>query len=145
MSNDFKQTFDAIKQEQADLNRRMQQAKREAIAHVQEIITAFGITEDQLKFGVVPTPVRKRTPAVIKYRTPTGITWTGKGRIKKEFSEYLHSKGETLNDLEKYRVNPPVKEEPKEAPKVEEPKEEVKTGQKEEKNKTRPLFHKPAK
>lgn len=133
MSNDFKQAFEAIKQEQADLNRRMQQAKREAIAHVQEIITAFGITEDQLKFGVVPTPVRKRTPAVIKYRTPTGITWTGKGRIKKEFSEYLHSKGETMNDLEKYRVTPPekAKEEAK-APAKEEPKKEE----------TRPLFHK---
>lgn len=145
MSDNFKQTFESFKQEQEDLNRRMAEAKRQAIAHVQEIVDVFGIKPSELRFPIEGVAIhRARTPAAIKYRTPNGITWTGKGRVKKELLEYLNEQGETLADLDKYRVDAPKTEpttEVKETPKVEEKaKEEPKD--KPEERKTRPLFHK---
>lgn len=133
MSDNFKQTFESFKQEQEDLNRRMAEAKRQAIAHVQEIVDVFGIKPSDLRFPIEGIAIhRTRTPSPIKYRTPTGITWTGKGRMKKELLEYLTERGETAADLPKYLVTSPEVE-PKEEPKTEEVKEEPKR---------RPLFQK---
>ena len=145
MSDNFKQTFESFKQEQENLNRRMAEAKREAVIHVQEIIDVFGIRPSDLRFPIEGVAIhRTRTPAAIKYRTPNGITWTGKGRVKKELLEYLNEQGETLADLDKYRVDLP-KTEPKVEP-APEVKEELKakeeTKDKSEERKGRPLFHK---
>ena len=147
MSDNFKQTFESFKQEQENLNRRMAEAKREAVMHVQEIIDVFGIRPSDLRFPIEGVAIhRTRTPAAIKYRTPNGITWTGKGRVKKEFLEYLNEQGETLADLDKYRVDllkQEVKEEPKAEPtKEEQPKLDPKEIDKDGKHKARPLFHK---
>lgn len=140
MSDNFKQVFEAVKKEQEDLNRRMANAKREAVMHVQEIIDLFGIRPSDLRFPIEGVAIhRTRAPSPIKYRTPTGITWTGKGRMKKELMEYLAEHGETTADLPKYLVTTPEVE-PKEEPKVE-AKEEVKSEVKEE-PKRRPLFQK---
>lgn len=152
MNDNFKQTFESFKKEQEDLNRRMADARREAIQHVQEIIDVFGIKPSDLRFPIEGVAIhRTRAPSPIKYRTPNGITWTGKGRMKKELAEYLEERGETIADLHKYLVSTPVQteepktdtaEEPKDEPQQEEPKEEAKTGTKEEKRKVRSLFHK---
>lgn len=140
MTDNFKQTFESFKQEQENLNRRMAEAKREAIMHVQEIIDLFGIRPSDLRFPIEGVAIhRTRAPSPIKYRTPTGITWTGKGRMKKELMEYLAERGETAADLPKYLVTTPEVE-PKEEPKVG-AKEEVKPEVKEE-PKRRPLFQK---
>ena len=145
MTDNFKQTFESFKQEQEDLNRRMAEAKRQAIAHVQEIVDVFGIKPSELRFPIEGVAIhRARTPAAIKYRTPNGITWTGKGRVKKELLEYLNEQGETLADLDKYRVDAPkVESKPEPAQEVkEEPKAKEEAKDKPEERKTRPLFHK---
>ena len=144
-SDNFKQTFESFKQEQEDLNRRMAEAKRQAIAHVQEIVDVFGIKPSDLRFPIEGVAIhRTRTPAAIKYRTPNGITWTGKGRVKKELLEYLNEQGETLADLDKYRVDAPkVGSKPEPAQEVkEEPKAKEEAKDKPEERKTRSLFHK---
>lgn len=41
---------------------------------------------------------KRRGPASIKYRTPNGIEWTGKGNMKREFRDYLLSQGLTPED-----------------------------------------------
>ena len=145
MSDNFKQTFESFKKEQEDLNRRMAEAKREALMHVQEIVDVFGIKPSELRFPIEGVAIhRARTPAAIKYRTPNGITWTGKGRVKKELLEYLNEQGETLADLDKYRVAAPkVEPKPEPAPETkEEPKAKEEAKDKPEERKTRPLFHK---
>ena len=78
------------------------------------------------------------------FRTPTGITWTGKGRVKKELLEYFNEQGETLADLNKYRVDAPkVESKPEPAPEVKkEPKAKEEPKDKPEERKSRLLFHK---
>ena len=150
MNDNFKQTFESFKKEQEDLNRRMADARREAIQHVQEIIDVFGIKPSDLRFPIEGVAIhRTRAPSPIKYRTPNGIVWTGKGRMKKELADYLAERGETIADLHKYLV---VKDEPTEAEKEqareaeakakEEAKKDFKIEGKDEKHKPRPLFHK---
>lgn len=103
MDNDFKTLYNTLRAEQDALKAKMQSAKGDAIKHVQELIDAFQSQSYDLKFEDTPssfreTPVRRRGPAPIKYRTPTGIEWTGKGNMKREFRDYLLSQGLTVED-----------------------------------------------
>ena len=103
MDNDFKTLYNTLRAEQDALKAKMQSAKGDAIKHVQELIDAFQIQSYDLKFEDTPssfreTPVRRRGPAPIKYRTPTGIEWTGKGNMKRVFRDYLLSQGLTVED-----------------------------------------------
>lgn len=102
MDNDFKSIYDNLRAEQEALNAKMQSARGDAIKHVQEVIDAFHLLRSELKFEddhQAKSPAEKRRgPASIKYRTPNGIEWTGKGNMKREFRDYLLSQGLTPED-----------------------------------------------
>lgn len=102
MDNDFRTIYDNLRAEQVALNAKMQSARGDAIKHVQEVIDAFHLLRSELKFEddhQAKSPAEKRRgPASIKYRTPNGIEWTGKGNMKREFRDYLLSQGLTPED-----------------------------------------------
>ena len=83
-----------------------QEAKAEAIAYVQEIITDFQIKSSDLKFAddpVVVTTVKKtRGKSPIKYRLPNGVEWTGKGNMKREVRAFLEANNMTREDLDQF-------------------------------------------
>ena len=107
MNGDFKSIYDSLRAEQNVLNEKMQTAKLDAIKEVQDLINVFGISRSDLTFEdqvAAKRPFRPRGPAAVKYRTPTGVEWTGKGNMKKEFSDYLYSVGLTEADKDKFLV-----------------------------------------
>lgn len=100
METDLRVVYETLKEEQAKLDAKMASAKVDAVKHVQELIDTFGIASTELIFGN-RTPEMTRTPrkpVAVKYRTPTGIEWTGQGKMKREFREYLISQGLTEED-----------------------------------------------
>ena len=106
--SDFKTKYAELAKQKQQLQEELELAKLEAIQYIQEIITDFGITKAELSFTdegcyhPMATKTRKSSP--VKYRTPTGIEWTGKGRIKKEFLNYLLENGFTEKDIDLFRV-----------------------------------------
>lgn len=95
METDFRVVYENLKEEQAKLDAKMASAKTDAVKHVQELIDTFGIVSTELKFRDHESGIMKATrkPVAVKYRTPTGIEWTGQGKMKREFREYLISQG----------------------------------------------------
>lgn len=100
METDFRVVYETLKEEQAKLDAKMASAKTDAVKHVQELIDTFGIASTELKFRNRTPEVTKapRKSVAVKYRTPTGVEWTGQGRMKREFLEYLISQGLTEED-----------------------------------------------
>lgn len=101
--SDFKTALEELEKKEAALESEKQNLRYQAINEVQRLITQFKIQAEELSFNGSKVIVRRK-PSKIKYRTPTGITWTGKGNPKKELLAYLTSVGETLADLKKYEV-----------------------------------------
>lgn len=98
--SDFESKYVQLLREQEALNRRIKEAKQDAIHHVQKIIDEFEIRRDELVFAADGEKAkRKRAPSAPMYRTPTGIEWSGKGLIKKELKAYLEENGLTLDDV----------------------------------------------
>lgn len=106
MDNNFKAIYESLRSEQEELSKKMQAAKLDAIKYVQELVDAFGIRSSEIAFEdqVDKRVSRPRGPAPVKYRTPTGIEWSGKGNMKKEFREYLLSEGFTEADKDLFLV-----------------------------------------
>ena len=106
MTESFKELYANLQRQQEELKKQAQEAKAEAIAYVQEIITDFQIKSSDLKFAddpVVVTTVKKtRGKSPIKYRLPNGVEWTGKGNMKKEFRDYLLAQGLTEADKDMF-------------------------------------------
>ena len=106
MDNDFKTIYDNLRAEQDALNAKMQSARGDAIKHVQEVIDAFHLLRSELKFEddhQAKSPAEKRRgPASIKYRTPNGIEWTGKGNMKREVRAFLEANNMKREDLEQF-------------------------------------------
>ena len=100
MGTDFKELYDSLQTERKDLELKTQAAKQDAIKHVQELIDAFNILSTDVRFEAKParSTFRSRKPPRVKYRTPTGIEWSGMGKMKKEFRDYLISEGLTEED-----------------------------------------------
>lgn len=100
----FKEIYAELQSQQEELKRKAQAAKSDAIAHVQEIITTFGIKKAELRFDdqeeVAEKLVRGRAP--IKYRLPNGVEWSGKGIMKKEVRKYLEENNLTREDLSQF-------------------------------------------
>lgn len=94
---DFQNLFDQLTQEQALLNQKKKEAKSEAIKVILNMMKNLDITLEDL--GGISATTRKRGPLKIKYRTPTGIEWSGQGLMKKELKEYLEENGLTLEDV----------------------------------------------
>lgn len=95
--DDFKTVASNLQKEKEAYERKVQEAKGSAIAHVQEIINQFQISSSELHFET-KRKTGTRAPAVIKYKLPTGATWTGKGQMKKEFKEYKDIHFRQLSD-----------------------------------------------
>lgn len=105
--DDFKVVASNLQKEKEAYEKKVQEAKGSAIAHVQEIIDQFQIYSSDLHFSAKKKVAGTRAPAAIKYRLPTGATWTGKGQMKKEFKEYkdLHFRNLTEKDfLKKFEL-----------------------------------------
>lgn len=98
---DFKEEFASFMERQQTLDEEKKQLYANAVKHVQEVIDTIGIKQSDLRFEPMEER-RTRTPARIKYRTPTGIEWTGKGVIKKELKEWLDQNNMTLEDIKLY-------------------------------------------
>lgn len=104
--SDFKSVYESLRAEQDALTKKMEAAKQDAVKYVQELVDAFGIRSTEIAFEdqTGKRVVRPRGPAPIKYRTPTGIEWSGKGNMKKEFRDYLLSEGLTEADKDLFLV-----------------------------------------
>ena len=104
--SDFKSVYESLRAEQDVLTKKMEAAKQDAVKYVQELVDAFGIRSTEIAFEdqTGERVVRPRGPAPIKYRTPTGIEWSGKGNMKKEFRDYLLSEGLTEADKDLFLV-----------------------------------------
>ncbi len=105
MTTDFRTLYSSLRTEQDELNQKMKSARADAIVYAQELVDVFGIRASDLHFpnrseqaAAAAGARRPRGPAPIKYRTPTGVVWSGKGNMKKAFREYLHSQGLTEAD-----------------------------------------------
>lgn len=100
----FKEIYAELQSQQAELKRKAQAAKSDAIAHVQEIITNFGIQRSDLRFNDQDEGVEKvtRSRAPVKYRLPNGVEWSGKGIMKKEVRKYLEENNLTQADLAQF-------------------------------------------
>lgn len=110
METNFQSVYKTLcDEEQAFLERR-NSIKHEAIAYCQQIISDFKLTPSDFTWatkGKKGTVTRTRTVAV-KYRTPTGIEWSGQGVMKRAFREYLEANGLTEADKEMFRVDNPL-------------------------------------
>ena len=101
----FLDTFSDLKKKQDALKAEFTKARAEALAHVQSIVDSSNIQSTEINFIDSPKPVKKtRAPARIKYDFGNGLTWTGKGQMKREVKAFLTSKGEGDDDLPKYLV-----------------------------------------
>lgn len=107
--NNLMSTLAEIQQARAELELRAQAVKAEAVSYVQEIINTFGIQARELSFGDAPAvevvnvkPRKPRAPAVVKYRLPNGVEWTGKGLMKSAFKQYLEEHNLTRADLDQF-------------------------------------------
>lgn len=104
MNNDFQDLMNSLLEEQKELNARIAEAKGQAIQQVQELINVFQLKPEDL-FNEVSSSVQKvRRPAVMKYRLPNGVEWSGRGRMKKEFEEYLINHELTEKDLDQFKI-----------------------------------------
>ena len=101
--SDFQNSLAELQKKQEALDAEKQHLRYQAVNEVQRLITQFGIKAEELTFDG-SKGITRRKPSKIKYRTPNGITWTGKGNPKKALMDYLTSMGETLADLKKYEV-----------------------------------------
>lgn len=108
---------DLLKQKQA-LQAKYDEARVSAIEHVQQIIRDFKIQVTDLQFA--EKTAKKpgvRGPRPIKYKLPTGATWTGQGQMKKEFRDYKNIYFRNLTDaefLKKFSIEALQEEEKKE-------------------------------
>lgn len=103
----FEETFAQIRQEQEELDDRMSKVRKEAIRHIQNIVDQFGIKSTDIQFydSDYVVPVKKvRKPTVAKYRLPSGVEWSGKGLMKREFEVYLKENGLTKDDLDQFLI-----------------------------------------
>lgn len=129
MDNSFLDKVKKLREEQAKLDEKVAAAKNEAIEQVKGIVNLFNLSVEEVfpdcqkMSPIVQEKTRQRKPSPVKYRTPTGIEWTGKGRIKKEFLNYLLENGFTEKDIDLFRVG---NEQQVAVPVAEEKPEEVK-------------------
>lgn len=102
MFDDFNETLQDLLEAQASLEERKQLVRAQALNHVQQIISTFHIksTELQFKDEVVRTsePGDKKE-AIAKYILPSGETWSGRGRMKNSFKEFIDKTKCSLEDL----------------------------------------------
>ena len=100
MSDNFKELYANLQRPQEELKKQAQEARAEAIAYVQEIITDFQLKASDFTFAEEPVAATKKSrgKSPIKYRLPNGVEWTGKGNMKREFRDYLLSQGLTPED-----------------------------------------------
>lgn len=110
--DDFNKVAEELLKQKQALQAKYDQARASAISHVQQIIKDFKIKESDLIFeSSTPKKTYTRGPASIKYKLPSGVTWTGQGRMKKEFKEYKDLHFRQLSDKEflaKFALDNPI-------------------------------------
>ncbi|MSQ26957.1 MAG: H-NS histone family protein [Dehalococcoidia bacterium] len=95
-------TYQELKQQAADLlaqaERMRQQEKRSVIAELKQRIQEYGVSGSELGFGATGTSPKRRSTAIVKYRSPDGATWSGRGRKPRWLADAL-SRGRSLQDF----------------------------------------------
>lgn len=88
-----------IKDAEALLKKRQQQAKEDARKKIQEIAAEAGVTVEEL-YGLEGKGRRTRRPAAIKYRHPEdpSLTWAGRGKQPNWLKAELE-KGKNIEDF----------------------------------------------
>ena len=111
MSDNFKELYANLQRQQEELKKQAQEARAEAIAYVQEIITDFQLKASDFTFAEEPVAATKKSrgKSPIKYRLPNGVEWTGKGNMKREFRDYLLSQGLPPEDKDLFLTPPFMK------------------------------------
>ncbi len=103
--SDFVKTFSDLSRKQEQLDEELAPNRKEAIKYIQNIFDQFGIKAKEVHFrDSVETEEKPRMTTKIKYKLPNGVTWTGKGHMKREVKEYLEENGLTKEDLVHFLV-----------------------------------------
>ena len=100
MSDNFKELYANLQRQQEELKKQAQEARAEAIAYVQEIITDFQLKASDFTFAEEPVAATKKSrgKSPIKYR----VEWTGKGNMKREVRAFLEANNMKREDLEQF-------------------------------------------
>lgn len=100
---EFQAQLNKLSEKQSKLKEEKQAIKKEALSIIVGIIKEFEVTFEDL----APYLDRRSdtgSKKKIKYRTPTGIEWTGMGSMKKAFKIYLEEHNLSEKDIEQFRV-----------------------------------------
>ena len=97
-------TYSELKQQAADLlvqaEKLREQEKRSVIAELKRQISEYGITARELGFTAGGTAMpSRRSSAVVKFRSPSGATWSGRGRKPRWLADALAT-GRSLQDFQ---------------------------------------------
>ena len=104
--SDFLKTFEELSKKQEQLKAEFSENRKQAISHIQEIVDQFGIKSSEIRFtseGSAQSETRRSTTRM-KYELPSGVQWSGKGHMKREFREYLDAHGLTKDDLDQFLI-----------------------------------------
>lgn len=105
MLNVIEEKLTKLREEEDLIRAEREELKAAAVAEVQKYIDAFSIKAEELSFAGEEKVVAKRAPSKPMYVLPNGVTWSGKGRIKKEVKDYLEENNLTEDDLVNF-LNP---------------------------------------
>lgn len=94
-------TIDALKKLAAEIDheisKRSAAEKAKAIAQIRALAASAGLDLQEIIEQGMSVPAQRK-PAPVKYRSPNGDTWTGRGRSPAWVKEWIES-GKSLDDL----------------------------------------------
>lgn len=106
MDTKLAKTLKKIASDEAKLQARKNAARKEALDTINGFLAVFQFKESELKFGEALKVASKATakvkkarkPVAPKYRTPTGETWTGRGKQPKAIKAAIEQ-GHSLESM----------------------------------------------
>ncbi len=93
--------FEALLSQEREYAEKKQGFRADALQTVKELVDCFHFTADEL--GIAPAesaPAAEKPKRVVppKYRTPDGVTWTGRGRQPKAIADAIAA-GHSLESM----------------------------------------------
>ena len=99
MTPNLEKAIAELEELRAEVKAKTEEVRALAVEEAQKIITAVGISANELKFGGEEKNTRK--PAGVKYVSPDGTkTWSGRGRQPKWITELVNA-GVELSTLKR--------------------------------------------
>lgn len=101
MARDFHEIAESLKAKRSALAQEENEIKKGLVADIQEVIDLFGFQASDFRFSDQAVSVKKRPrkPSQPLYRTKSGLTWSGRGRMKAEVAQYLAEHNLTKEDI----------------------------------------------